>query len=91
MLSFLASCYNGDDIPEKVTTDAMYKALNAMEWPHCHSRGNVRPEDEAYIVAAPVGLINLYLMGVCLFRIYKSKPQYDEDAARAFQANEAVR
>ena len=63
MLSFLASCYNGDDIPEKVTTDAMYKALNAMEWPHCHSRGNVRPEDEAYIVAAPVGLINLYLMG----------------------------
>ena len=30
MLSFLASCYNGDDIPEKVTTDAMYKALNAM-------------------------------------------------------------
>ena len=27
-------------VPEKVTTAAMFKVLNDMEWPHCYSRGS---------------------------------------------------
>ena len=35
--SFGANPHQG---PEKVTTAAMFKALNDMEWPHCYSSGN---------------------------------------------------
>ena len=61
-------------VPEKITNEIMFEALNSMEWPYCFSRGNVRPEDMAFIEAAPVGLVKPYFMGVCLYRFTKSNP-----------------
>ena len=61
-------------VPEKITNEIMFEALNSMEWPYCFSRGNVRPEDMAFIEAAPVGLVKPYFTRVCLSRFTKSNP-----------------
>ena len=52
-------------VPEKVTHEVMYKAFNEIERPYCYSRANVRPENNCFIEAAPVGLIKQNFMGVC--------------------------
>ena len=61
-------------VPEKITNEIMFEALNSMEWPYCFSRCNVRPEDMAFIEAAPVGLVKPYFTSVCLSRFTKSNP-----------------
>ena len=70
---------------EKITNEIMFEALNSMEWPYCFSRGNVRPEDMAFIEAAPVGLVRPYFMRVCLSRFTKSNPNMTKMSSKRSQ------
>ena len=72
-------------VPEKITNEIMFEALNSMEWPYCFSRGNVRREDMAFIEAAPVGLVKPYFMGVCLSRFTKSNPNMTKMSSKRSQ------
>ena len=49
-------------VPEKVTTAAMFKALNDMEWSHCYSRDKAR---------LPSLLLDQYSPGTISDKVYQ--------------------
>ena len=60
-----------------------------MEWPYCYSRENGRPEDQAFIEAAPVGLIKPHLVWGLSDSFNEGEPEHDENACGLFPTNKA--